>query len=444
MTIGTPYDQADYIIESDEGEIASGTTTSNTSATFTLNATSQVTQSGYMDRAKGLRVRAIGSSSIYVFVIMKHAGEYLEIVDSTFLVYPNYQSPLVEEYVYYAIAPDPNFDTMNSYSNFLLVGSHDDTVVRLTPTQNIRLPEDIQTGSDFIDIEKGTTHNVTLNSLQTLLLTSVFDLSGTKIISNKPLTIISGHQCVQVPITTSAACHSVYVHLLPTFNWGQEFILPGLRSPLSYSAQYYKLVAEEGSVVYSDICNLDDDYYYDDGPSIVEGNVFSFQVSVGQNCYMDAGSPVFLIHVGGAKYLSPSIVGDPFLAIVPPITDHVKSASFTSVPSQYSVFMGSNYMLVTVLSEHYNLSQIQIDGGPLNCIWREVYELQHNYDVTIPGYVGTCPMSSGPHTVSHTATNGVLSALVYGWQRGPAVGYSYHPNNNLGMEIIIMEVGLVG
>ena len=435
MTIGTPYDQADYIIESDEGEIASGTTTSNTSATFTLNATSQVTQSGYMDRAKGIRVRAISSSSIYVLVIMKHAGEYLEIVDSIFLVYPNYQSPLVEEYVYYAIAPDPNFDTMNSYSNFLLVGSHDDTVVRLTPTQNIRLPEDIQTDSHFIDIENGTTHNITLDSLQTLLLTSVFDLSGTKIVSNKPLTIISGHQCVQVPTTTSTACHSVYVHLLPTFNWGQEFILPGLRSPLSYSAQYYKLVAEEGSVVYIDSCFRN---------YRVEGNVFSFQG--GRNCYMNTSSPIFIIHVGGTKSRSGSRIGDPFLAIVPPITDHVGSASFTSVPSQYSDSMGSNYMLVTVLSEHYNLSQIQIDGGPLDCSWEGVYELNfYSYFVKrFIGYAGTCPVSSGPHTISHTAANGVLSALVYGWQRGPDVGYSYHPNNNLGMEIIIMEVGLVG
>jgi hypothetical protein len=405
VTIGTPNDQADYIMESNEGEIASGTVTSDAPATVTLDATLQVTQSGYVDREKGIRVRAINSSSVYVLVVMKHAVEYMETVDNTFLVYPNSKSSRVREYKYYAIAPDPNF---NSYSNFLLVGGHDDTVVSLTPTKNIRLPEDIQTGSNLIDIENGTTHNITLESLQTLLVTSVFDLSGTKIVSNKPLTVISGHQCAQVSTT---ACHSAYVHLLPTFNWGREFIL--------HSAQYYKLVSEENTPCCTRRLRF-------------EGNVFSFQTR-SPRYMLDMGFPVFLILVGEANDL----------AIVPPITGRVRSTSFTSLPSQYSNFMGNNYILVTVQSEHYNQSEIRIDGGPLDCFWIIVVSepIWPGWRHKI-GWLGTCAVSSGSHTVSHTAENGVLSALVYGWQRGPDIGYSYHPNNNIGMEIIIMGVGL--
>ena len=414
MIIGTPYDQADYIIESDEGEIASGTTTANTSATFTLDTMLQVTQSGYMDRAKGIRVRATGSSSIYILVSMKIYNN--EVVSySTVQVYPNDESLSEEEYVYYAISPDTTPGVMNSYSNVLLVGNHDNTTVSIQPTHIVHLPEDAQPNSDLVEVGSNTTHTITLNSLQTLLLTNVLDLSGTKIVSNKPLTIISGHQCAQVG--DSSRCEPMYVHLLPTVNWGQEFLLPR-RGNGGYN-RYFKLVAQENSSPF----NYDVACSYRRSTNYVE--TMSFQTRYNQGCYLTASSPVFLVQV---TILSGEFsIGD--FAVISPTTSHVKSASFISLPSE----LISNFVSVAVLREHFDRTQnnILLDGSPFDCrSWHGIYYLR-----TLIGYSCTSLVSSGPHTISHEADDGVLSVLVHGWNLEPRLSYSYLSSYNLGMEI---------
>ena len=423
MTIGTPYDQADYIIESDEGEIASGTTTANTFATFTLDTTLQVTQSEYMDRAKGIRVHATGSSSIYILVSMKIYNNEVSSYN-TIQVYPNEVYPNDdEEYVYYAISPDTTPGVMNSYSNVLLVGNHDNTTVSIQPTQTVHLPEDAQPNSDFVEVGSNTTHTITLNSLQTLLLANVLDLSGTKMVSNKPLTIISGHQCAQVG--DSSRCEPMYVHLLPTVNWGQEFLLPRGDVVSTDYNRYFKLVVQENSPSfnYSVACS------YSSSTNYME--TMSFQTRYYENCYLTASSPVFLVQVTISGNQEEFSIGD--FTVISPTMSHVKNASFTSLPSE----LISNFVTVAVLREHFNRTdpEILLDGSSFDCNrWSSIYIYMY-YTRTLIGYSCTSLVSSGPHTISHEADNGVLSVLVHGWNLEPRLSYSYLSSYNLGMEI---------
>ena len=81
----------------------------------------------------------------------------------------------------------------------LLAACHNDSNVMIIPTQSVVLPVDAQDpDSNNITVATGSSHTLVLHSPQTLLIaitSNNLDLAGTKIVSTKPLTVISGHEC---------------------------------------------------------------------------------------------------------------------------------------------------------------------------------------------------------------------------------------------------------
>ena len=103
---------------------------------------------------------------------------------------------------------------------------------------------------NFQPVIQCTTHNVTLNQLQTLLVfNSTLDITGTRIVSDKPLTVLTGHQCAQFPME-SQFCEPVHVQLTPSSSWGQNFLLVPFAG--RSSNQHYKLVTaqEDTTIIY--------------------------------------------------------------------------------------------------------------------------------------------------------------------------------------------------
>ena len=423
VIIGTPSDQANYVIESTDGEIASGTATLSNPAVIRVDSTFQVTTSGFPDRVKGIRIRATSQNPVYVLVVMKY-NVFTDLVGySSYLVHPNdgYLNAGIRSYVYYAVSFASTPDTTNQLSNILLVGNQDGTSISITPVQDVILPTDAQSNSSLIEVAAGTTHNVTLNSFQTLGFSTVLDLTGTRIVSDKPLTVITGHQCAQIPSTTGF-CEPLYIHLPPTINWGRSFLMAPFGGRTA--SQYYKLVTSEESTTIHYRCGSDHSVSVE---RLTAGSGHLLSFSSDSYCYLSASSPVFLVQMSPGNLADN--VGDPALAIVPPTNGHVKSASFLNLPTDFP----NNYNItVTVLAEHFITSQILIDGDPLSCSWNAI---RNTFSDDIIGHGCTHAVSSGTHVVTHSgeSDDGVLSVIVYGWNGPSPLGYAYLTNWNLGM-----------
>ena len=70
----------------------------------------------------------------------------------------------------YALSTDYNGQQLNRKSE-VLVGKHNDTIVSITPTQAVSLPVDTQNATaPLVSVAPGSTHNVTLNQFQALLV----------------------------------------------------------------------------------------------------------------------------------------------------------------------------------------------------------------------------------------------------------------------------------
>ncbi len=133
-------------------------------------------------------------------------------------------------------------------------------------------------------------------------------------------------------------------------------------------------------------------------------------------CYLTANNPVFLVQLGAGFIADNS--GDPAISVVSPTTGYVKSATFTSLSSALN-----NFISVTVEARYFVESQIHLDGSQLTCTWSNILNTSTD---DIVGYGCTARVSAATHTVSHTG-KGILSVIVYGWNRSPALGYAYLP-----------------
>ena len=412
LVIGTPSANTSYSVETATGIVQNGYVSYSNPATVTVSVDLLVESSRYAEREKGIHVRATAEDPIFVFVITRHFVGF-----GDFLAYPCIDFDR-DSYEYFAISVS---STIRVKSQVALVGCEDDSTVTITPSRDVILPQDAQDmGSSEVTILAGESHTVTLNQMQTLLVSSssteaiVADLTGTKIVSNKPLTVISGHECGSVP-ESIGFCEQLAVQVPPTLTWGNEFLLApfGGRS----GRQFYKVVTAKGNstIVYK--CNTSNPLatlHSDAGDSII------FSTESSDYCYLISSTPVFVVQLGagGNTRDGGDGLGDPVMAIISPIQQHVSEARFISLDN---VDFDSHFVSVTVTTSHFRSLDILLDGTPLNCEWNKI----QNLDGCVVGYGCTMEVTGGTHTVSHACETGLLSVMAYGFDTAPLLGYAY-------------------
>lgn len=411
LIITSHSNEAGYAVETLSNEINRGTASFNAPATVTLPGDFMVTTTSFTDRMKGIRVYATGENSISVLVTISYPSTSL-IGYASFPVYPNNKFQSVTEYEYFAISTDYALSPSitDRKSNILLICNLDETTVIITPTQNVSLPQDAQTDSTLLEVVGGTTHNITLNRFQTLLISSLSDLTGTKLISNKPLTVLTGHQCAQFPATTGF-CEPVYVQIPPTLNWGEKFFLAPFAG--RNTSEYYKVVTSVNSTRIAYRCDTLDSFGTDISTAGT-GRIIVLPASL--HCYLIATHPIFVVHLGLG--FTADNLGDPAVCLVSPTTGHISSTVFISLPTYFP----ERFVTVTLLAEHFNKSQILLDGSQLSCSWSAIHFIDDN---NIVGYGCTASVTAGVHVISHSGENGLLSVTAYGWNTNPQLGYAY-------------------
>ena len=230
-------------VETSSGVGYTGTTTASSPVTVNLPITLITNNATYTNRYKGVHVYTTGQGSISVLANSGTVGDYL--------AYPC-QDVGGAPYEYFIVSTGTLVSS--AVSEFLLVGCEDDTTITITPTQTVSIPTDVQSfSSSLLSLAGGSDHQITLSKMQTLLITkSAIDLTGSRIVSNKPLTVISGHECGNVP-STQTYCGHLAEQIPPTSTWGQEFLLVpfGGRDV----GQYYKIVSSQSATTVVRRCN---------------------------------------------------------------------------------------------------------------------------------------------------------------------------------------------
>ena len=391
-----------FSISSLNGSIHNGTTTRDTPAVVTLPSSLQVRETTYNYRQLGLLVTSPPDEPISLVLV-----GWTEEPRSTYLALPCIEQP-TQEYVYYGVSHESQHNA--HYSQILLVGCRDDTTVTITPTHNVQLPDNPQlSNSSLINVAAGSSHTVTLHSLQTLLIAvEDVDLSGTKIVSNHPLTVIGGHQCVQIP-SGFEFCDPIGTQVPPTINWGTQFHLTPLYSRTA--GQRFKLIASEENTVVNITCNNSSTSTTLTTP----GSFFQYSSSYADFCYLKCSYPCYVSDIAFSRKFPVNIPddGDPFLMTVPPISQYPHSVTFTTLPDA-----PTNCYSIAVPADSYYNGTVIINGILTTLNWTPIRDT--NGVITGYGYNTT---ANGSYTISHSHPNGKIYVSAYGFSSVSGYGY---------------------
>ena len=407
LVVGTPANSADFVVESSVGVVHTGRVSHDSPVVINIPSHLQVRNHHHSSREKGIRIYSMAEELIFVV-----AETYISFLNhGAYIAYPCTKFDNQTMYEYYVIStgfPDNYF-----VSEFLLVGCENDTTITITPSKTVLLPDDLQRlNSSSISVGSGSTsHQMVLHQMQTLAVMNSDDLTGTRIISNKPLTVISGHECANIPQDASG-CEPVAVQIPPVATWGTSFLLAPFAG--RSSNQTFKAISSEKHASFVSIC----------GGNITQTlqNASVFIVNTDKYCYMESTAPMLVIQLSTG--FATDSKGDPAIAMISPVDQYIHDIDFISLPTS---FFPSSFISITVATEHFNPNSVLLDGIVIDCEWQEIYDIDKN----VTGYgcsKAILEETSGPsqHSIFHSNPDGVLSVLVYGFKSAiPARGYAY-------------------
>ena len=316
---------------------------------YHISGNLQAVSSSFEDRFKGIHLETNLPITLYV----ADGLYYLH----TYLVLPchDYQ---ISHYEYYTVSTSSYRNT--SMSQALLVGCQNNTTVTITPSVDLFLPNNAQEPDIDIVVSKGISHTVLLHEGQTLYFGEPdVDITGTHIVSDKPLTVITGHECGSRPDMTNR-CSSLQLQVPPTVTWGTKYILPSIKNTYYNSYPVYvKIITADRDTTITSVCNETvNNTHYD-----TQGSVHSFYYNHSFNCYVEANKPILVTAFVRSDYFAS-------LTLIPPMEQYSNKLDFSI--RNYDIDI-----IVTTTPVGFSSSAILYNGQPITN-WTTVYDSSMN------------------------------------------------------------------
>ena len=366
-----------------------------------IPASYEVLDNTYSWRRKGLKVNSLFSEPISVIALSSRS----QFDFMSYLALPCHRQPTTQ-YTYYVVS---TLGWSDQTSQFMIIGCLDNSNVTIIPNSDITVPSNPQnsTASNII-VLAGHSFNFVLHSLQTFLVFKPFvDLTGTKVISDSPLTVISGHEASRVPAGFSDA-DPIVTQLTPTTTWGKKFLLPPHMG--RSNGQSYKVIATNNKTIAVRTCGTN---YNVELIKFDENNTNWFYTTNNVYCSIISDQPIYVAQIGVSTHYAGGNYGDPSLNTVPPIEQYENSIQFSALLSS-----GTSYYSVVVPNDAYFNQSLLINNILTNRPWVPIYAS----DGSVYGY-GYSTSFSGTYTVAHPNPNGKLFVSIYGWRK--YAGHSY-------------------
>ncbi|XP_069598457.1 IgGFc-binding protein-like [Ranitomeya imitator] len=159
----------------------------------------------------------------------------------------------------------------------------------------------------------GSKLTVSLDPFNALQLLSSDNLSGTRVVSQKPVAVLSGHTCTW----KNTKCNHVYEQLRPVPSWGRSFIIPPIS--LQLKSDIIFVTAAEATKI---------DYQIDfktSSQNLNAGQVIQLEVPIKSPIYLTASAGIQVIYycTGWQDRLLTQF--DPILMTIPPISSYCSS-----------------------------------------------------------------------------------------------------------------------
>ena len=373
----------------------SGTVTSNNSVTLSLPYNLEVSSYDQIDYGIYLE-----TSSDKVTVIGQNYDPY---TSDTYLALPTIKSQTVTEYVYYAMS----VYSPNSYSAILIVATEDNTEIKLEVTQSVTVYHYHSYRYGYYStryrynyvLSPGNQLSITFNKLQTRYMETTYDLSGTKIVANKPVSVFSGHRYAYVPYNDGNRGYLIE-QIPPTTSWGTTYYVAPLATRKSYTI---KVLAAHDNTNVTMYCNGTAQSY-----SLNEKGHTTRTLDNQEYCAIHANKKILVAQFSGKNG------EDPSMTLVPAINNFLSRFQFPTFHHPSDSYYYPTYINIIVMAQYYQPESIYLATGgskrPLNKHKWKPFIVNN----VIEAYSTKIPVLHGIVEIIHTDVTALMTTMVYG------------------------------
>ena len=378
-----------------------GTLTADNAAVVDLN--DSVIVSSHLEQDRGVHL-SVGSESVTLIG---------QIISSSFPSSDTFLALKVTnfcaidlEYIYYGMSVEQG--TVSLFSSIvLIVGTVNNTVMKITVPQSVS----ISMGNVTIELNPSREYSFVINKLQTVLIESLDDLTGTKITTDKQISVFSGHQGGSVPNNLQIGSIDYLVEQIPSAAfWGNKHYIVPLATRQSHTI---KILAAYNFTNVTIHCN-------DTVASfILHEAEFITKILSNQNyCAIHSTNSVLVAQLSHGQSDGS---GDPMMTLVPATVQYLNQLDFSTISSSEDY---NHYVNIIVLAEYYQPSMIYLRTGGVNTSLNSQEWVPIVVNNITEAYAAQVAISRGGAHITHFNSTALLTAIVHGFT--DATGYG-HP-----------------
>ena len=373
------------------------------------------------ERFKGIRIKAEHNRKIIVF------GQHEELgSNDAYVALPVVRLPFVMnlEYILVSVYGDTGSAAKMKDSVGLIIGTEDNTKVTIVPPRSVFIRHNLAPVRILFDGLSAHLNTITIHKYQTLYLqVRGRDISGTHIITNKPASVFSGHECAHVPVH-SYGCDMLLEQIPPTYTWGNEVATIPL---ITKANDVIKIIASQDST------NVDVTYTDYVTGSVKSTSTFSLNLGqfkeliMGDYALIKSNHPIAVFQISTSSYTDNNLKSDPFLLMVPSRKQYLNSHTITTAPFQLDLegripnfVTYTHYINIAVPAEFFNANQIVMNGRAIGVSVFKPIRFSNN---RIWGYGAQLKVEPGIYVVKHLNRKALLSVVVYGFTTQMSYGY---------------------
>ena len=347
---------------------------------------------------EGLYLQA---SSDEITVIGTIREDEIEFNFDTFFALP-IKDFCIDEYTYFAISVDT---FVAADGSIVIVGTANQTSMSISVSTSAFIkPNNFD---DWELLEPGTSYNFTIDRLEIMYIAAfTTDLTGTKVTTNKPISLFSGHECAFIPYEVRS-CDHLAEQIPPTELWGTVHYFAPLANRTSYMI---KIVAANDSTTVNIYCN---DTFTSD--VIDAGEFINITYDYQEFCGVYADNKVLVAQF--SLSFDTDSQGDPMMTLIPATshyTDSITSSTFNTSSERNISY--SHYINIIVLADYFQPEMISITTKGMNrSLDLETWEPIVRDNVTEAYGAQVAEMPDGIFHVAHSNKLALMTVVVYGF-----------------------------
>ena len=389
-----------------------------------------LTVSSFYDQSKGIYIKTTSSrvtvqgnpqnSCDYYYYCYRSYHSWRHV--QTFSVIP-VTSLCSSEYIYYAVS-------VNSYSSYynssiLVVGTEDNTLTKLTVTQ----PVTISVCNAITHLIPYREYSFVINRLQTVYIESPNDLTGSKIVTNKEISMFSGHQLGYILHTEASYLVN---QIPPTMLWGKVYyVMPIKDVPAGYAL---KIFAPNKCLIQIS-CNSS-------SPNLTFLNDQEFIVKSFVNnefCTILSNSSILVVQFSLGIHRD-GYSGDLLMTLVPSTKLYNNIFTFLDADNNYYPIYMYHYINIIVMAEFYQPEKIYLIAGEdsISLDTQEWIPITNNH--AIEAYGTQINETYGQVEIYHTNESALMTVTLYGFTSLGSFGTPIYGHLNKGIYVAMFSL----